>query len=76
MAQKAVICDWLPVSLNCRPPATAIDPRLIGSLCGGYVHAMRYLVSLLALLVCLGTNGCVTDKKLTPPDSVLDPRGQ
>jgi len=37
---------------------------------------MRCLVSLLALLVCLGTHGCVTDKKLTPPDSVLDPRSQ
>jgi len=48
--------------------------RLIWPFCKGYLQSMRYLVSLLALLVCLGTHGCVTDKKLTPPDSVLDPR--
>jgi hypothetical protein len=30
----------------------------------------------LAVLVCLGTQGCVTDRKLTPPDHVLDPRGR
>jgi hypothetical protein len=54
----------------------ASDPCLIRPLYWGYLQAMRYLVSLLALLVCLGTHGCVTDKKLTPPDSVLDPRSQ
>ena len=76
MGQKAVICDWLPMSLNCRPFAMASDPCLNRPLYWGYLQPMRYLVSLLALLVCLGTHGCVTDKKLTPPDSVLDPRSQ
>jgi hypothetical protein len=38
---------------------------------------MRYLMVLVAILVCLGAAGCVSsDKKITPPDSVLDPRGQ
>jgi hypothetical protein len=31
-------------------------------------------MTIIAVLLCLGAQGCVTDKKLTPPDSVLDPR--
>jgi hypothetical protein len=37
---------------------------------------MRYLMTIMLVLACLAAQGCVTDKKLTPPDSVLDPRGQ
>jgi hypothetical protein len=37
---------------------------------------MRYAMAIIAVLLCLGAQGCVTDKKLTPPDAVLDPRGQ
>jgi hypothetical protein len=37
---------------------------------------MRHIMTIcLVALACLA-QGCVTDKKLTPPDSVLDPRGQ
>jgi hypothetical protein len=41
-------------------------------ICGG----MRYAMALIVVLTCLGVQGCVTDKKLTPPDSVMDPRNQ
>lgn len=37
---------------------------------------MRKAVTVIAVLLCLGAQGCVTDKKLTPPDHVIDPRGQ
>jgi hypothetical protein len=37
---------------------------------------MRHVITIVAVLLCLGATGCVTDKKLTPPDGVLDPRGQ
>jgi hypothetical protein len=37
---------------------------------------MRKAVTVIAVLFCLGAQGCVTDKKLTPPDHVIDPRGQ
>jgi len=37
---------------------------------------MRHIITFcIVVLTCLA-QGCVTDKKLTPPDSVLDPRGQ
>ncbi len=37
---------------------------------------MRYVATIILVLGCIAAQGCVTDKKLTPPDSVLDPRGQ
>jgi len=37
---------------------------------------MRYITMIVAVLICVGAHGCVTDKKLMPPESVLDPRGQ
>ncbi len=38
---------------------------------------MRYAMTILAVLFCLGNAGCVSsDKKVTPPDHVIDPRGQ
>ena len=37
---------------------------------------MRYAIMITAVLLGLGLAGCVTDKKLTPPEAVLDPRGQ
>ena len=38
---------------------------------------MRYVIAVIAALFCLGAQGCGTsDKKITPPDHVLDPRGQ
>jgi hypothetical protein len=41
-----------------------------------YWVCMRYAIAMLLALTCLSAQACVTDKKLTPPDSVLDPRGQ
>jgi hypothetical protein len=41
-----------------------------------YWLGMRYLITIIIVLGCLGAQGCVTDKKLTPPESVMDPRGQ
>jgi hypothetical protein len=35
---------------------------------------MRYVLTLAAVLICLGAQGCVS-QKLAPPDHVLDPRG-
>ena len=37
---------------------------------------MRYAMTIIAVLLCVTAHGCATDKHLTPPDSVLDPRGQ
>jgi hypothetical protein len=37
---------------------------------------MRNVATIILVLACIAAQGCVTDKKLTPPDSVLDPRGQ
>jgi hypothetical protein len=37
---------------------------------------MRHVIIIVTVLLCLGATACVTDKKLTPPDAVLDPRGQ
>jgi hypothetical protein len=37
---------------------------------------MRTALAFAAVLLCLGTQACVTDKKLSPPDHVIDPRGQ
>jgi hypothetical protein len=38
---------------------------------------MRYVMAIIAVLFCLCAQGCGTsDKKITPPDHVLDPRGQ
>ena len=41
-----------------------------------YCLGMRNFMTIIIVLGCLGAQGCVTDKKLTPPDSVMDPRGQ
>ena len=37
---------------------------------------MRYAMTIIAVLLCVTAHGRVTDRQLTPPDSVLDPRGQ
>jgi hypothetical protein len=37
---------------------------------------MRYLFTMLAVLAVLGASGCASDTKLTPPEHVLDPRGE
>lgn len=37
---------------------------------------MRYLPMIIAVLLGLSVQGCVTDKNLTPPDSILNPRGE
>ena len=37
---------------------------------------MRYAMTIIAVLLCVTAHGCVTDRQLTPPDSVLDPREQ
>lgn len=38
---------------------------------------MKYTLTILAILACLSAQGCVaSDKALTPPDHVIDPRGQ
>jgi hypothetical protein len=37
---------------------------------------MRFLIVVGAVLYCVGFQGCVSsERKLTPPDHVLDPRG-
>ena len=41
-----------------------------------YWRCMRYAMTIIAVLLCVTVHGCATDKHLTPPDSVLDPRGQ
>lgn len=35
---------------------------------------MRHVLALATALICLGAQGCVS-QKLTPPDHVMDPRG-
>ena len=64
-----------------RPIALSRDESLDGGLPSGAITAiarrMRYAMTILAVLFCLGTQGCVSsDKKVTPPDHVIDPRGQ
>jgi hypothetical protein len=42
-----------------------------------YPRPMKYTLTILAVLACLSAQGCVaSDKALTPPDHVIDPRGQ
>jgi len=50
--------------LSLREPAT-----------GSIGPVMRYILAMLAVLFCLGVQGCVTDKAVMPPDHVLNPRG-
>ncbi len=38
--------------------------------------SMRYAMIALAIAACLTVTGCVTDKVVTAPDHVLDPRGR
>lgn len=37
---------------------------------------MRTIITIVMVMLCLGVQGCVTDKRLTPPDSILDPRSE
>jgi hypothetical protein len=39
-------------------------------------HAMKYALMVLAVLVCLGAQGCAPPSDKPLPDSVLDPRNQ
>jgi hypothetical protein len=43
---------------------------------GSIGPGMRYILAMLVVLICVGAQGCVSDKPMTPPDSVLNPRGQ
>jgi hypothetical protein len=59
-------------------PSRGVDDRhkcLARATIGPYPGAMRHVLTLLAILVCCAAQGCVTDKKLSPPDHVIDPRG-
>jgi len=56
---------WITHTLGLRAAAAAFI--------GG---RMRYAMTIIVVLLRVTMHGCATDKHLTPPDSVLDPRGQ
>jgi hypothetical protein len=41
-----------------------------------YCAGMKYALAILAVLACLGAQGCAPATNKPPPDHVLDPRGQ
>jgi hypothetical protein len=38
-------------------------------------RAMHYVMTLLALLICLGAEGCASNSEQKAPDYILSPRG-
>ena len=69
----AVIVTSLTVSALA---AIVIDTasQAIGARC--WPVKMGPMAVAVGVLVCMGSQGCVIDRKLTPPDHVLNPRGQ